>query len=265
VAGIITIMATMTTIRTTEGIHHRATEAQSGSVSSVPLCLCGEKARVETALAVPALLRLMAWLSPGFPTGAFAYSHGLEWAVESGDVSDETTLRAWLTGVIAHGTGRADTIVLRHAHLASGDLDTLTDVAAIAYATASGRERQSESLDQGKAFMLAAAPWGVPPTPERIPYPVAVGAVAAAHGIPQDATAAAFLQAFTTNLISAAVRLVPLGQTAGLRVLAAMEAMIMGVAAETKAATLDDLGGCAFRSDLAAMRHETQYTRLFRS
>jgi urease accessory protein len=89
--------------------------------------------------------------------------------------------------------------------------------------------------------------------------------VAGAHGIPEDATAAAYLQAFASNLISAAVRLVPLGQTAGLRVLAALEPMILWTAEETTQATLDDLGGCAFRSDFAAMRHETQYTRLFRS
>ena len=207
----------------------------------------------------------MGWLSPAFPTGAFAYSHGLEWAADCGDIVDETTLQAWLTEVLMRGSGRADAMLLRHAHRASSDFAVLTDVANLACATASCRERQSESLDQGKAFMLAAAPWGVPPVPERMPYSVAVGAVAGAHGIPQDATAAAFLQAFTSNLISAAVRLVPLGQTAGLRVLAALEATILIVAAETKSAALEDLGGCAFRSDLAAMRHETQYTRLFRS
>jgi urease accessory protein len=92
-----------------------------------------------------------------------------------------------------------------------------------------------------------------------------VGIVAGQRGIPEDETAAAYLQAFATNLISAAVRLVPLGQTAGLKVLAALETIILTTAAETKTATLDDVGGCAFRSDLAAMRHETQYTRLFRS
>jgi urease accessory protein len=207
----------------------------------------------------------MAWLSPAFPTGAFAYSHGLEWAAGSNDIIDEITLRTWLTEVLIHGTGRTDTVLLRHAHRVGGDLGALTAIADLACATASCRERQSESLDQGKAFMLAAVPWGVPPVPERIPYPVAVGAMAGAHGIPENATAAAFLQAFSGNLISAAVRLVPLGQTAGLRVLAALEATILTVAAETESATLDDLGGCAFRSDLAAMRHETQYTRLFRS
>jgi urease accessory protein len=207
----------------------------------------------------------MAWLSPAFPTGAFAYSHGLEWAVESSDITNETNLAAWLADIIAHGSGRTDTILLRHAHRSANHPTALTNVANLAYASASGRERQAESLDQGKAFMLAATPWGIPESPQRIPYPVAVGAVAGAHQIPEDATASAFLQAFTTNLISAAVRLVPLGQTAGLRVLAALEPIILAVAAETKAATLEDLGGCTFRSDLAAMRHETQYTRLFRS
>ena len=259
------------------------------------------------------LLRLLAWLSPAFPTGAFAYSHGLEWAVEAGDVGDETTLLGWLTDVMTQGSGRTDTILLRHAHravavpsrtmartgsgtvprgvpqtvarkgtamtrpggVARGDEAdlareettdlTLTDIANLALATASGRERRGESLDQGKAFMLAAAPWGAPDAPEQIPYPVAVGAVAGAHGVPEDATAVAFVQAVASNLISAAVRLVPLGQTAGLRVLAALEPVIIATAAATKDATLDDIGGCAFRSDLAAMRHETQYTRLFRS
>ena len=189
----------------------------------------------------------------------------LEWAVESGDVTNETNLLAWLSEIISHGTGRTDTILLRHAHRAANDVSSLTEVADVAYASASGRERQSESLDQGKAFMLAAAPWGIPDAPARIPYAVAVGAVSGAHDIAEDVTAAAFLQAFITNLISAAVRLVPLGQTAGLRVLAALECLILQTAAETKTATLDDLGGCAFRSDIAAMRHETQYTRLFRS
>ena len=207
----------------------------------------------------------MAWLSPAFPTGAFAYSHGLEWAVECGDIIDDTTLRAWLTEVLTNGTGRVDTILLRHAQRAVGDLGALIDIADLARATACCRERQSESLDQGRAFMLAAAAWGVPAVPERVPYPIAVAAVAGAHGIAEHATAAAFLQAITSNMISAAVRLVPLGQTSGLRVLAALEGTILAVAAETQSATLDDLGGCTFRSDLAAMRHETQYTRLFRS
>ena len=208
------------------------------------------------------LLRLLAWLSPGFPTGGYAYSHGLEWAVECGDVTDGDTLRTWLTDILTHGSGRNDAILLRHACRPGVDHTALNE---LAIAIAPSRERRAETLDQGTAFVAAAAPWQPPDLPPRVAYPIAVGALAARHGLDEDTTTAAYLQAFTANLISAAVRLVPLGQSAGLRVLAALEPAILRVAAESRAATLDDLGGCAFRSDLGAMRHETQYTRLFRS
>ena len=212
------------------------------------------------------LTRLLTWVSPAFPTGGFAYSHGLEWAVEAGDITDGETLRHWLAGVIAHGAGRNDTILLRHAHRAADDPATLRDLAALALATATSRERRDEALAQGRAFLKAAAVWGVPDDlPEDTPHAVAVGAMAGAHGIAEDDTAAAWLQGFVTTLISAAVRLVPLGQTTGLRVLAALEPVILGTVLDTRDADLDDLGGCAFRSDLAAMRHETQYSRIFRS
>ncbi len=213
----------------------------------------------------PGLMRLLTWLSPAFPTGAFAYSHGLEWAVETHDIRDGETLRVWLEAVIAFGSARTDTVLLRHAHRAADDPAALRDLAALARATAAGRERHDEALDQGRAFLRAAAEWGVPDLPEDTPYAIAVGAMAGAHGIDEAASAGAYLQTFTSNLISAAVRLVPLGQTTGLRTLAALEPLILRTVAATAHDTLDDLGGCAFRSDLAAMRHETQYTRLFRS
>jgi urease accessory protein len=210
----------------------------------------------------PALLRLLAWLSPAFPTGAYAYSHGLEWAVEQGDVSSGSMLCAWLEDVLTHGTGRNDAILLRHAHRAGADHAALNELAV---AIAPSRERRAETLDQGTAFVAAAAAWDPPQLPDRVAYPIAVGALAGAHGVDEDTTTAVYLQAFTTNLISAAVRLVPLGQSTGLKVLATLEHTILRVAAESRGATLDDLGGCAFRADLAAMYHETQYTRLFRS
>src|SRR6202789_4720206 len=190
------------------------------------------------------LLKLLAWLSPAFPTGAFAYSHGLEWAVEFGDVTDEASLLAWLTDVLSNGTGRTDTILLRHGHRAAGEARELVDIAALALATSASRERRDEALAQGKAFARAAAEWRVPDLPEDTPYAVAVGASAGAHGIDEDLTAGAYLQSFATNLISAAVRLVPLGQTTGLRVLAALEPVILATAAATRNATLDDIGGC---------------------
>jgi urease accessory protein len=218
-----------------------------------------------------ATLRLLAWLSPSFPTGAYAYSHGLERAVETGDIRDGETLRVWLEDVLTNGAGRSDTILLRHAHRGAEDVDALVEIAELAAAASPSRERQAETLGQGGAFVLAAAPWqtsGLIALAQHgvaIAYPVAVGALAGAHDIPEDAVTAGYLETFSANLISAAVRLVPLGQTAGLRVLATVESVILRVAEETRGAKLDDIGGCAFRSDLAAMRHETQYTRLFRS
>jgi len=212
------------------------------------------------------LARLTIWLSPAFPTGAFAYSHGLEWAVETRDIRDGATLRAWLDSVVAHGSGRNDTILLRLAYRAAHDPETLQNLAELARATAPARERRDESLAMGRAFVRAAAAgWNPPPMPDDTPYPVAVGALAGAHAIGEDETATVYLQSFVGNLISAAVRLVPLGQTDGLRTLAGLEPTILATANATKTATRDDLGGCAFLSDIAAMRHETQYTRLFRS
>ena len=211
------------------------------------------------------LIRLLAWLSPAFPTGGYAYSHGLEWAVDTNDIIDGDTLKVWLSEVLASGSGRNDAILLRHAHRAANDPTALAEITDLALATAASRERQAEALAQGNAFAAAAMAWVGAPLPANAPYSVAVGALTGANGINENHAAVAYLQAFATNLISAAVRLVPLGQNAGLRVLAALEPVILTTADDTKTATLDDLGGCAFRSDIAAMRHETQYTRLFRS
>ena len=218
----------------------------------------------EASLSGTALLRLLTWLSPAFPTGAFAYSHGLEWAVETGDVRDEGTLREWLEDVLERGAGWSDAILLRHAWRAP-DAAALAAAAGLAAAVSPSRERRQETLDQGDAFLRAAAPWGAPQIAGRVAYPVAVGAVAAMHGVPEDAACAGFLHAFAANLVSAAVRLVPLGQSAGLRVLALLEPVLLGVADATRGLGLDELGGACFRSDIAAMRHETQYTRLFRT
>jgi urease accessory protein len=212
-----------------------------------------------------ALLRLLAWLSPGFPTGAYAYSHGIEWAVAAGDIADPRTLLAWLTDLLRHGSGRNDAILLRQAHRAVRDPVRLKEIAECAAALAPSRERRAETLDTGRAFAAAAAAWSCPEFPADIAYPVAVGALAAWHDIPEDDAALGYLHAFTANLISAAVRLIPLGQSAGLEVLAAIEPEILAAANAAGGAGLDDLGGCTWRADLAAMRHETQYTRLFRS
>ncbi len=213
------------------------------------------------------LLQLLTWLSPAFPTGAYAYSHGLEWAVEARDVRDEPSAAGWLADVLRHGAGWTDAILLRHAYRAR-DTASLAEVASLATAVQPGLERRTETLGQGTAFALAARLWGAPlldTLDAPVAYPVAVGALAATHGVPEADATAGLLHAFAANLVSAAVRLVPLGQTAGLRILAGLMPVIVEVAAATAAASLHDIGGACFRADVAAMRHETQYTRLFRT
>ncbi len=223
-------------------------------------------------MADPALaLRLLAWLSPAFPTGAYAYSHGLEWAVETGDIIDETTLFAWIADLLQHGSGRSDAILLRHAYRAHAKPEALSDLVELALAAQPSRERRAEATGQGNAFAVATRAWDhavlrdLQAQHSELPYAVAVGALAGACGLDEELTVAGVLQGFAANLISAAVRLVPLGQTTGLAVLARLEPTILAVTAQTSSATLDDLGSFCFRSDIAAMRHETQYTRLFRS
>lgn len=229
----------------------------------------------EAPLPATGLYRLMAWLSPSFPVGAFAWSSGLEWAVEAGDVRDAAGLRGWLSVMVAEGGLFCDAALFVHAHWAvtQGDAAHLAATAELALALAPSRERFLETATQGKAFVAAvrsawrcAALDRLPVLPDgEVAYPVAVAVAAAGHGIPLAPALHAFSHALVANLISAGVRLVPLGQTDGQRVLAALEPVVAAAAARAQATPLDGIGSAAFRADLAAMRHETQYTRLFRS
>jgi urease accessory protein len=222
-----------------------------------------------------ALYRLMTWLSPAFPVGSFAYSCGIEWAVEAGDIKDAASLKQWLAAMLAEGSGFCDGVFLTQAHRAVEGLDdaALRDVAELAAAFVPSRERQLETSTQGRAFIqIARAAWdcdgldhAVAQCGCAIVYPVAVGIVSAAHAIPLAPSLHAFLHALVSNWISAGARLVPLGQTDSQRVLAALEPVVAATAKRAISATLDDLGSATFRADLASLRHETQYTRLFRS
>jgi urease accessory protein len=222
-----------------------------------------------------ALYRLMTWLSPAFPVGAFSYSSGIEWAVEAGDIVDATSLRNWLASMLAEGPGFCDGVFLAHTHraVALRDGRALREVAELAAAFVPSRERQLETTAQGRAFIdIAVATWNCDGLDEAIAdcggplvYPVAVGLVSSAHAIPLAPTLHAFFHALVSNWISAGARLVPLGQTDCQRLLAALEPDVVDTVQRARDAALDDLGSATFRADLASMRHETQYTRLFRS
>jgi urease accessory protein len=210
-----------------------------------------------------AIVLLAQWMSPSFPIGAFSYSHGLEATVAAGIVSDAASLEAWLSGVLEHGAGVNELIFLRAAHAAQSDA-ALAPINALALALAPSRERLLETTQQGGSFCQTVnAVWGGD-LPD-LALPVAVGAAAARQSLPVDLTARLYLHAFASSLTSAAIRLVPLGQTDGQRVLKALLPLIARLVDSSAAKTLDDLGSCAFLADIAAMTHETQYSRLFRS
>lgn len=220
------------------------------------------------------LARLMLWLSPAYPVGGFSYSHGLEWTVEAGIVKDAATVGDWIEDVLVHGAGRTDAILLGEAWraLTAQDVPRFDAAAELAAALVPSAERRLETLAQGTAFLAATlAAWPKPKLAKlaengrQIAYPIAVGACAAVHGLPLVETAHAFIQAFAATLVSAGVRLIPLGQSDGLRVLARLEPLVARVVAAALAAPLDDVGGAAISVDISSMRHETQYTRLFRS
>ncbi|MYZ49788.1 urease accessory UreF family protein [Propylenella binzhouense] len=219
-----------------------------------------------------ALLKLATFFSASFPIGAFSYSHGLEWLIAEGRLPDAASVRDWIGDLLRIGSGWNDAVLFAEAwrRTTAGDCPGLAAAAELAGALAGTRERHLETVAQGGAFAVAAeAGWPCEATAwlrdRETPYPIAAGAVAAGHAIPLELGLAAFLNAFAANLVSVAVRLVPLGQSAGLGAHAALHPLIRDVAARAAAASLDDLGAATIASDMASMRHETLYSRIFRT
>jgi len=222
------------------------------------------------------LYRLLAWLSPAYPIGAFSYSHGVETAVEEGFIKDRASLVSWLESVLLQGTGVVDGALFAAAWhaAASEDWAAFDAIAERAAAWRGTMEMALESRQQGGSFLsITRTAWphaALAATHERLggelALPVAVALAAAAHGIGLDAALCGYLHAFTANLISAAVRTVPLGQTDGQIALAALEGVVHHTVEAALAVTdLDEVGTATPLLDWCSLRHETQYTRLFRS
>jgi urease accessory protein len=277
------IMATITTVKavtmaTTITTTNIATTIITTTITPM-LMTTSEPAAVDASRGMnageaAALYRLMTWLSPAFPVGAFSYSSGIEWAVEAGDITDAASLRDWLAAMLSEGSGFCDAVFLAQAHRAASAQDAagLREIAELAAAFVPSRERQLETSTQGRAFIeIARSAWtcdgldGMVAACGGMVYPVAVGVVSAGHAVPLEPAMHAFLHAVVSNWISAGARLVPLGQTDSQRILARLEADVAATAKRALEASLDDLGSATFRADLASLRHETQYTRLFRS
>lgn len=217
------------------------------------------------------ILPLLAWLSPSYPVGCYAYSHSLEWAVEAGDVTGEATLVAWLLDQMTLGVGRNDVILLAHAYRAveSGDIAALEEVNDLALALSPSAELYLETSQQGRSFLdatLAAWPSSkLLPLDGDVAFPVAVGMASSAHGVPLAMASAGYLFGLVQTLVSAAIRLAPIGQTTGIRVCSALANVVRRVAFEALDQPLDRVGSATFRADLGSFHHENQYTRLFRS
>lgn len=228
---------------------------------------------VPSRPALPAITgELAVWLSPGFPVGAFAYSHGLEEAVARGWISDRAGLEGWLGDLIGHGALRNDLIVLAEGWRAAreGDDGRLVAVNDEALALCPSAERHLETATQGEAFraaMAASWPEGAPQAlaEGEVAYPVAVGAAAGLHGLALESTLFAHGLAFVSNLVSAAIRLSLIGQSDAQRVIRALLPALGDAAAQATTLTLDDVGAATPRADIASLLHETLYSRLFRS
>ncbi len=215
-----------------------------------------------------ALLRLMAWLSPAFPVGGFSYSAGFESAVVEGHVVDGDAVKAWLQMLMSDGGLRNDAILLCEAHRCHSEGRALADLIALAVALAGSAERHTEITRLGEAFVKAAAAWSHPVIDALagpVPYSVAIGALASAHGVDRSDALAAFLHAQVSQYVSAAIRLGVIGQTRGVAILAASESRILDAASRYSELGLDDLGSATVIADTLSMRHETQYSRLFQS
>jgi urease accessory protein len=229
-------------------------------------------------LSAAGVYRLAVWLSPAFPVGAYTYSSGIEHAVESALVSDAATLFDWIATMLRTGQGRIDADFFRDAYTAvrAGNDDDLAAVAELADAMRGTAELALESAAQGNAFLSAVrAAWPSPRLDEfaaflsqirRKPaYAVAVGVTAAAHGVPLREALTAYLHAVAANLVSAGLRLIPLGQTDGQRVTARLEPVVVAAAEAALVRSPQDIGAATPMADWTSMQHETQYTRLFRS
>ena len=214
------------------------------------------------------LLRLMSWMSPAFPTGAFAYSNGLEAATQAGLVCDADDLQDWLEDLLVFGAAWNDAVLFAESWRRAGTGGDLADLADLAEALASSSGRHLETMKQGTAFLQAAAAWPHPVL-DRLgndcALPIASGALCGAHGMPLDAALTATLHAFASNLVQAGMRLLQLGQRDAVTLLARLEPAIRDTAARAARSQLDDLGTPAMLADIMAMQQETLYSRLFRS
>jgi urease accessory protein len=232
----------------------------------------------QCGIAPWALLRVLSWTSPSFPIGSYSYSHGLERAVEAGHTNSRASLVDWLEADLCYGTGRNEAIFFSEAWRCTID-DNPSKLLAIAELAAAFRGTAEFALESSQPAAACL-------TTLRKVWPdlvldrfsemlyehevqpalaVVLGVRSARQGVPLSLALPAFLQAYIANLVTAGVRLIPLGQTDGQLVIAELEHTVLAVSKEAQQITINELGSAAIMVELASMEHESQYTRLFRS
>jgi urease accessory protein len=222
------------------------------------------------------LTALMAWFSPGFPVGGFAYSHGLETAIDNRIIDNKSSLTEWLKGALFFGSPNNDAIILKEIYEATirEDYKALKDVSSLALTLNVAQELTDESIVQGNAFWrIIKTAWphsDFISIQKQLPkntivYPVAVAIAAAKHNIPVLASLLAYLQAFVMNGVSAGIRLGLIGQTDGQVIIKELQSSVFKSANQSIVSSIDSLGTATLMIDLMSIKHETQTTRLFRS
>jgi urease accessory protein len=235
-------------------------------VMAMPMTMCTMQQVRRIDMTDGSLIRLMSWLSPVFPTGGFAYSAGLEKAVQSGLVRNSAGLGEWLEAQYRYGSIRNDAILLASAHRSGGDGSTLLELSGLAEALADGAARHRETMNLGRSFLEAAAHWpGLQDIPKGLALPVAIGAAASRSGIDLEDCLQAFLNGFAVNQLQAAIRLSVTGQNGAAKTLAGLEPLILRTANDCARTDIDGLGSCTFNAAIAAMNHEMLEPRLFLS
>ncbi len=234
----------------------------------IPVITMNMAGTTTTMTEARVLQRLLAWASPSFPIGGFAYSAGLETAIARGTVRDASASRRWIADSIGHGSAHNEAILAAEACRTSQDRQRVAELSELCLALTPALHRHAESIAMGNAFAAAVSAWPGELTrllPSPCAYPVAFGAVAGACGIGIETALIAYLTAYTQAQISVAIRLIPIGQTQGLGILVALEHLIEVEVRSLSSLTIDDLGSAGITADIAAMNHETLETKIFRS
>jgi len=213
---------------------------------------------------------LQTWMSPAFPTGAYACSHGIESAIAENYINDAASCQAWILDILQYGSGWNDAVFLKAAWTASAKADyhALAEYNELALALQSGQERWLETTQLAASFLQASELWQESSLIELTgitgPFalPVVIGTFTATQQLPLKSLLPAYLQSSSSNLIWIATRLIPLGQSEALRIIASLESRICAIAKRAGNSCLDDLGSSALLADIVSLRHEKLGSRI---